>query len=104
MPLTRKYLKSNQLPSEIKKDRHWKTHQNIFTPIWLKIEDILSKSPKLQATTIYLFSGFTGVMAFVLHAFFGNFTAGLIGWTNSTFQYEVTIVNLSIATLRISGF
>ena len=48
----RKYLKSNQLPSEMKKDRDWKTRQNIFTPIWSEIEDMLSKSPKLQATTI----------------------------------------------------
>ena len=48
----RKYLASNQLPSEMKKDRHWKTRLNIFSPIWPEIEDMLIKSPKLQATTI----------------------------------------------------
>ena len=48
----RKYLPSNQLPSEMKKDRHWKTRLNIFSPIWPEIEDMLSKSPKLQSTTI----------------------------------------------------
>jgi hypothetical protein len=48
----RKYAKSNQLPSEMKKIRHWKTRSNIFDPIWPEIEDMLVKSPKLQAVTI----------------------------------------------------
>ncbi len=48
----RKYLSSNQLPNEMKKDRHWKTRLNIFSPIWPEIEDMLTKSPKLQAITI----------------------------------------------------
>lgn len=48
----RSYLLSNQLPSERKKPRNWKTRSNIFEPIWSEIEDMLSKSPKLQAKTI----------------------------------------------------
>ena len=48
----RNYLLSNQLPSEMKKERDWKTRSNIFEPIWSEIEDMLSKSPKLQAKTI----------------------------------------------------
>jgi hypothetical protein len=48
----RKYRNSNQLPSEMKKIRNWKTRSNIFEDIWPEIEDMLSKSPKLQAVTI----------------------------------------------------
>ena len=39
----RNYLLSNQLPSEMKKERDWKTRANIFEPIWSEIEDMLSK-------------------------------------------------------------
>ena len=48
----RKYLSSGQLPSEMIKERAWKTRSNIFSSIWHEIEDMLTKSPKLQATTI----------------------------------------------------
>ena len=54
----RKYLSSNKLPGETLKNRHWKTRTNVFAENWLEIEDMLSKSPKLQAKTIlsYLIS------------------------------------------------
>jgi hypothetical protein len=54
----RKYLSSNKLPSETLNSRHWKTRTNVFTENWSEIEDMLSKSPKLQAKTIlsYLIS------------------------------------------------
>jgi len=48
----RKYLLVQSLPSEMKKERHWKTRSNVFSAIWCEIEDMLTKSPKLQATTI----------------------------------------------------
>jgi hypothetical protein len=48
----RKYRSSNQLPSEMKKIRNWKTRSNVFEVIWPEIEDMLIKSPKLQAITI----------------------------------------------------
>ena len=48
----RKYLLQNKLPSEMKQERHWKTRSNVFSPVWPEIEDMLTKSPKLQATTI----------------------------------------------------
>ena len=48
----RKYLLAQKLPSEMKKERHWKTRSNIFSAVWCEIEDMLTKSPKLQATTI----------------------------------------------------
>lgn len=54
----RKYLTSNKLPGETLKIRHWKTRTNVFEENWSEIEDMLSKSPKLQAKTIleYLIS------------------------------------------------
>lgn len=54
----RKYLLSNEIPSEALKIRHWKTRSNVFEEDWLAIEDMLSKSPGLQAKTIlnYLIS------------------------------------------------
>jgi hypothetical protein len=54
----RKYLLSNKLPGETLKSRHWKTRSNVFEGDWLAIEDMLSKSPGLQAKTIlsYLIS------------------------------------------------
>lgn len=48
----RKYLLSNEIPSEALKIRHWKTRSNVFEEDWLAIEDMLSKSPGLQAKTI----------------------------------------------------
>ncbi|WP_367364241.1 hypothetical protein [Candidatus Tisiphia endosymbiont of Nedyus quadrimaculatus] len=54
----RKYLLSNKIPGEALKIRHWKTRSNVFEEDWLAIEDMLSKSPGLQAKTIlsYLIS------------------------------------------------
>jgi len=54
----RKYLLSNEIPDKTVKSRHWKTRSNVFEGDWLVIEDMLSKSPGLQAKTIlsYLIS------------------------------------------------
>lgn len=48
----RKYLLKQKLPSEMTRVRHWQTRSNIFGSIWPEIADMLTKSPKLQATTI----------------------------------------------------
>jgi hypothetical protein len=48
----RKYLATNKAPSELKKERHWKTRANVFESEWPKIEVMLSKAPGLQAKTI----------------------------------------------------
>ena len=48
----RKYLLAQSLPSEMKQERHWKTRSNVFSSVWHEIEDMLTKSPKLQATTV----------------------------------------------------
>lgn len=58
----RKYLKTTALPSELKKERHWRTRSNIFEPVWGKIENMLILSPGLTAKTIlsYLMSQHPG--------------------------------------------
>ena len=48
----RKYLSLNKTPSELKKERYWKTRSNIFESNWDKIESMLTQSPGLQAKTI----------------------------------------------------
>ena len=48
----RKYLATNKTPSELKKERFWKTRSNVFESEWAKIEAMLSKAPGLQAKTI----------------------------------------------------
>jgi hypothetical protein len=54
----RKYLSTNKLPSELKKERDWKTRTNVFEKDWDRIEAMVNKSPGLQAKTIlsYLIS------------------------------------------------
>ena len=54
----RKYLSTNKLPSELKKERDWKTRTNVFEKNWDRIEAMLNKAPGLQAKTIlsYLIS------------------------------------------------
>jgi len=58
----RKYLKTNTLPSEMKQDRHWRTHSNTFETVWDEIESMLRLSPGLKATTLlsYLISRHKG--------------------------------------------
>lgn len=48
----RKYLKTESLPSELKKERHWRTRSNVFEAVWDKIENMLVLSPRLTAKTI----------------------------------------------------
>ena len=43
----RKYLKTQSLPSEMKKSRHWRTRINAFESVWEKIEQLLTLSPRL---------------------------------------------------------
>ena len=48
--------------------------------------------------------GINGLWGFVFHFFFGEFSAELIGWPNSPFQYEVAYANLTIAILGFSSW
>ncbi len=48
----RKYLKANQLPSELKTPHTWKNRPDPFKDIWEHIRDLLNTNPGLEATTI----------------------------------------------------
>lgn len=48
--------------------------------------------------------GFTAIYAFVMHAFFPDFTAASIGWPNSPFQFEVAMANLGFGVIAILSF
>ena len=48
----RKYLKARFLPSEMKKERYWKTRQDPFKKVWPEIEKFLNGQPGLKALTL----------------------------------------------------
>ena len=48
-----KYLKTDQLPSERRVDRYWRTRENPFAAHWPKIEQWLTQEPGLEAKTIF---------------------------------------------------
>ncbi|CAN0358894.1 unnamed protein product [Scytosiphon promiscuus] len=48
----RKFLKTQSLPEELKKERHWRTRSDAFESVWSKIENMLVLSPRLTAKTI----------------------------------------------------
>lgn len=49
----RKYLRQGQLPSQMKKDRTWRTREDVFEEAWPLIEGFLKNDPSLQAKTIF---------------------------------------------------
>src|SRR3989338_1583909 len=48
--------------------------------------------------------GIAALYAFVFHTFFPDFTASLIGWPNSPFQFEVGMANLGFGIIAILSF
>jgi NTP pyrophosphatase (non-canonical NTP hydrolase) len=48
--------------------------------------------------------GIYGVHGFVMHLFFSDFTAKLIGWPNSPFQFEVAYANLVFGVVGLVAF
>lgn len=48
--------------------------------------------------------GVTSIYAFIMHAFFPTFTAEIIGWHNSAFQFEVAVANLAFGVIAILSF
>lgn len=48
-----RYLKAGKLPSQMKKERHWRTRQDPFDAVWPEIERMLKVNPTLQSK--YLF-------------------------------------------------
>jgi hypothetical protein len=49
----RKYVKAKHLPSEMKKERHWRTRPDWFEPVWAGIQQQLRTNPGLEAKTIF---------------------------------------------------
>jgi hypothetical protein len=49
----RKYLRARRLPSEMKKERHWRTRQDGFAEVWPEIAAQLSANPGLEAKTLF---------------------------------------------------
>jgi len=49
----RKYAKARRLPSEMKKERHWRTRPDWFEPVWAGIQEQLRTNPGLEAKTIF---------------------------------------------------
>ena len=48
----RKYLKARQLPSELKKEREWRTRTSDVEEVWGEAETMLRLAPRLNAPTI----------------------------------------------------
>jgi hypothetical protein len=49
----RKYLRAKRLPSEMKKERHWRTKPDWFEPVWAGVQERLRLNPQLEAKTIF---------------------------------------------------
>ena len=49
----RKYLRAKRLPSEMKKERHWRTRPDWFEPVWAGIQEQLRTNPGLEAKTLF---------------------------------------------------
>lgn len=51
----RKYLRSQKLPSELKKPHTWRNRPDVFADNWQEIEELLSNASGLQAKTIFIY-------------------------------------------------
>ena len=49
----RKYLKQNRLPSELKRERHWRTREDPFSDVWERVRQQIEESPGLEAKTLF---------------------------------------------------
>ena len=49
----RKYARAKRLPSEMKKERHWRTKPDWFAPVWAGVQERLRMNPQLEAKTIF---------------------------------------------------
>jgi hypothetical protein len=51
----RKYLRSQKLPSELKKPHTWRNRPDVFADNWEEIEELLKNAPGLQAKTVFIY-------------------------------------------------
>ena len=49
----RKYLAVNRLPSEMRKERHWRTRPDPFQDVWDLVRQQIEESPGLEAKTLF---------------------------------------------------
>src|SRR6201995_4708100 len=49
----RKYARAKRLPSEMKKERHWRTKPDWFAPVWAGGQERVRMNPQLEAKTIF---------------------------------------------------
>jgi hypothetical protein len=49
----RKYVAAGQLPSEMVKDREWRTREDPFADHWAEVEALLVETPSLEAKTLF---------------------------------------------------
>ena len=49
----RKYRTAGKLPSELRKERNWRTRQDPFAEVWEHIREQIQASPGLEAKTLF---------------------------------------------------
>ena len=49
----RKYLRSGQLPSQMKEARDWRTREDPFATVWPELKARLEQAPRLEALTLF---------------------------------------------------
>lgn len=49
----RRYLRLERLPSELKKDRSWRTRRDPFSEVWEAVQKQMEESPGLEAKTLF---------------------------------------------------
>lgn len=52
-PTARKYRRAGQVPSQMKRERHWRTRVDPFEAVWPEVEGLLERDPGLQAKTVF---------------------------------------------------
>jgi hypothetical protein len=50
---SRKYMRLNAFPSELKKERTWRTRRDIFSEVWDEVSGKLALNPVLEAKTLF---------------------------------------------------
>ena len=49
----RKYLAANRLPSELPRERCWRTREDPFSEVWDQVRQQIEESPSLEAKTLF---------------------------------------------------
>src|SRR5258708_36533701 len=49
----RRYLSLERLPSELKKERQWRTREDPFGEVWDAVQRQIQESPGLEAKTVF---------------------------------------------------